>query len=141
MNFNNLAKIYFAAFCGVVLTLVLIFTGWFKPINDLFDHCWTGSASASTWLQKLRGNNYWVAATSSPKLRRYCLVTSWAITHVTLYAIIGFLFPTLFWPTFLVGVAYEIMEWIALDCHDILDLAWNSMGFFIGATLRGILSK
>jgi hypothetical protein len=138
----SVAQIYFVALVGVITVILLGYSNTFKPLNELFEHCWTGSVQSGGWLQRLRGGNYWISVTEDQRIKRssrYCLMTTWAITHIVLYAIIGFLFPTLFWPTFMIGVAYEVMEWITFDCHDVLDLVWNSIGFLIGASIRTFL--
>lgn len=135
----TLAQVYFIALLAVIGTVLLGYTTWLKPLNVLFEHCWTGSTTSGGWLQTLRGGNYWISVTDDQKIKRnsrYCLVTTWALTHVILYAIIGFLFPNMFWLTFMIGLLYEVMEWVLLDCHDVLDLGWNSIGFLIGASLR-----
>ena len=135
----SLAQVYFVAFIAVITVIYLGYTNTFKPLNELFEFCWTGTSAAGGWLQRLRGGNYWISVTDDQQIKRsprYCLVTTWALTHIILYAIIGFLFPTMFWPTFFIGVLYEIMEHITLDCHDVLDLVWNSLGFFIGMLIH-----
>ena len=135
---KEIASVYIASFFGVIIMLVIIFTGWVKPLNEFFDKCWVGESNDHV-LQALRGNNYWMSLTEKPK-PRFCLFTTWALTHVILYAIIGFMYPTMFWPAFLIGVGFEILEWVTFDCHDILDIVWNSVGFFLGAMLKLLLS-
>ncbi len=63
---------------------------------------------------------------------KYCLLSLWALTHIFLYMLIGFFCPDLFIPSFIIGVIYEIVEKYALDCHDVLDIFYNSLGFGIG---------
>lgn len=136
-------SIYFLAFILVVTTVSIVYSGWFKPLSEFFQTCWLGDGphNLKEWIQQLRGNNYWVEPKDSGTRRRYCLITSWSVSHILLYAIIGYCFPSLFWQTLLIGVGYEIMEWMTLDCHDVLDIAWNSLGFVIGMTIRGILKR
>jgi len=63
---------------------------------------------------------------------KYCLLTLWALTHVFLYMLIGFFCPDLFIPSFIIGVLYEIIEKYSYECHDVLDIVYNSVGFGIG---------
>lgn len=68
--------------------------------------------------------------------RRYCLMTLWAFTHVWLYIIIGFYCPKLFLASFFVGILFECFEGYFFQCHDLLDIGFNSLGFFIGYYLQ-----
>lgn len=131
----NLISVYLIALLAVVLGLSVVYSQFSKPLSKLFQTCWVGDTDKPTWLQKLRGNNYWLS-TGGTQQPRYCLITSWAISHVALYAIIGYMFPDLFWQSLLIGIMYELLEWCTLDCHDVLDIGWNSLGFLIGATLK-----
>lgn len=104
-------------------------------LNNLFQRCWfRGGLDTNKWkwLQELRGGNYYLLTMDKPK---YCLLTTWGITHVLLYALIGFLYPNMFWPTLAIGIAFEVAE-TYLDCHDVLDIMWNSLGFAIGVYLN-----
>lgn len=68
--------------------------------------------------------------------RRYCLMTMWAFTHMWLYLIIGFYCPKLFFASFFVGVLFEYFEGYFFQCHDALDIVFNSLGFLIGYQLQ-----
>ncbi len=140
---RNLIKIYFIALIATLLTVAVIFSGKLQPLNRVAEVCWIDGFKKGEpnnlvlkWLSQFRGKNYWLTPERTPQ--RYCLVTSWALTHIALYAIIGYFFPKFFWQTFAIGVTFEIGEWITLDCHDILDVLWNSIGFGIGATLLAL---
>jgi uncharacterized membrane protein AbrB (regulator of aidB expression) len=63
---------------------------------------------------------------------KYCILSLWALTHIFLYMLIGFFCPDLFIPSFIIGVIYEIFEKYSFDCHDVLDIFYNSLGFGIG---------
>ncbi len=68
--------------------------------------------------------------------RKYCLVTFWSMSHIILYALIGFFCPSLFLPSFVSGVIWEGIEKKFCNCHDLVDILYNSMGFGIGYILN-----
>lgn len=84
-----------------------------------------------------RGKNYFVGGQNDPEELSKCLVTFWGATHFCLYFVLGMVAPDLFWPTFFAGVAFEIYEYHALDCHDTFDIILNSAGFLAGRAARG----
>jgi hypothetical protein len=67
---------------------------------------------------------------------KYCILSLWALTHIFLYMLIGFFCPDLFIPSFLIGVIYEIVEKYSFECHDALDIFYNSLGFGIGFAIN-----
>ena len=131
----KLVNVYFFALLAVFLCISVVYAQWLKPLSSLFQTCWFGEKPLTSWMQKLRGNNYWLS-TGGTQQQKYCLITSWAVSHVVLYAIIGYMFPNMFWHTLLIGISYEILEWCTLECHDVLDIVWNSVGFLIGAAIK-----
>ena len=84
-----------------------------------------------------RGKNYYIGGNNSPEEMSKCLVTFWGATHFALYFVLGMVAPDLFWPTFVVGVAFEAYEYHAFDCHDAFDIVLNSAGFLAGRAARG----
>lgn len=133
----KLGQIYLVALIATIGGCLVLFSGRAKALERLFNKCWIGNGKDWFSLGKWRGKNY--SLTPTKAMEKYCFMTSWAITHLILYAIIGFLFPKMFWTSFFVGVVFEIAEWLTLDCHDLLDLFWNSLGFFIGAGAKVML--
>lgn len=133
----KLSQIYLVALIATIICCVVLFSGRAKSLENIFQKCWVGEGKDWFNLGKWRGKNY--TLTLSGAMKKYCFMTSWAITHLILYAIIGFFFPKMFWTAFLVGVLFELSEWFLLDCHDVLDLFWNSLGFFIGAGAKVLL--
>jgi hypothetical protein len=65
-----------------------------------------------------------------------CLTTFWSASHFALYLALGMFAPSLFWQTFAIGATFEFYEKYAFDCHDVLDVAYNSAGFLIGKMAR-----
>ena len=68
--------------------------------------------------------------------RKYCLVTFWSMSHIILYTLIGFFCPSLFIPSFAIGVIWEGLEKKFCNCHDLVDIMYNSIGFGIGYILN-----
>jgi hypothetical protein len=133
---NGLILIYAISFAISFLIVFVLSTRASKSgiLNRIFQQCWIKGGldtPVTKWIQTLRGGNYYLLTVDKPK---YCLLTTWGIAHILLYALIGFLYPTYFWPTLAVGIAFEVAE-AYLDCHDVLDIMWNSIGFMVGAIL------
>ena len=68
--------------------------------------------------------------------KKYCIFTMWSAMHLLFYIFLGYHCPSLFCATLLLGVAFEIFEYFAFDCHDMLDIVYNSCGFGIGYLLK-----
>jgi hypothetical protein len=103
-------------------------------------------------LTSIRGDNYYsmtnLCKTVSEedkklyeKRHKRCLVSIWAFTHICLYIVIGFYCPNLFIQTVLLGIFFEYMEKIHSNCHDALDILFNSIGFGIGYQLNKYIFK
>ena len=75
------------------------------------------------------------------KNQEYCLVSLWALTHTYLYIIIGFFCPNLFIESLIIGALFEYFEKVKWDCHDGLDVIFNSFGFIIGYLLNKFILK
>jgi hypothetical protein len=94
------------------------------------------------WLKKWRGYNYFYMDLNHPNykeisdLKDVCPVTIWSICHIVMYAIIGFIAPKLFWPMWIFGVIFEMIEYLAGPSQCPLDLGWNFLGLLIGISIR-----
>jgi len=88
-----------------------------------------------------RGNNYYISAMNSKKQDdlQKCLITFWGTTHFVLYVLIGYFCPNCFWESFIIGVLFELYEYHAFNCHDLLDIVLNTSGFFVGKLIRRYL--
>ena len=101
----------------------------------------------SSWTEKItlrRGSGSFITIGKNKKVNkdetmRYCVFTMWAATHVITYMFLGFFCPSLFWLTFIIGTLFEIFECFTFDCHDILDIFYNTIGFGIGYLIQKIL--
>jgi hypothetical protein len=56
-----------------------------------------------------------------------------------MYAVIGYFAPDLFFPTLIAGAAFEYVEHRWFGCADVLDIGWNTLGFFLGRSARMIV--
>ena len=70
--------------------------------------------------------------------RKYCLVTFWSLSHIILYTLVGFFCPSLFIPSFVLGIIWEGLEKRFCNCHDLVDIMYNSIGFGIGYILNNL---
>lgn len=104
------------------------------------------------WLTSSRGKNYYTITDNKKKTTKkeeeehnnkhsYCLVSLWAITHVCLYTVIGFVCPDLFIESFIFGALFEYFEKYKWSCHDSLDVIFNSIGFLIGYIINRVYKK
>lgn len=65
-----------------------------------------------------------------------CVLSYWGISHFILFMIFGMIAPSFFVPTLIFGILFEILEHYVWDCGDILDVAWNSLGFLTGMCIH-----
>lgn len=140
-SYQVLAFIYGISF------VLLLFTGFvflgFPNIRKIFDHCFISSPPALyDFVKNYRGSHYYLRPQIEyTDAQQRCLYTSWALTHTILYFIIGFILPDMFWQSLIVGIIFEYLEDMQQDCHDILDVIWNSIGFILGAGFRRYFFK
>ena len=136
---------------GSLLWLISVFSKLeYKNTDYIYKHtnkCLVRSQNkVNDWLVNIRGKAYLKMSNNSKLYDKYssiynankqfCLVTIWSFTHIVLYMILGFFCPALFWLTFIIGIFFEIGECIFADCHDVMDLVYNSLGFGIGKLLN-----
>lgn len=88
-------------------------------------------------LTQYRGDNYFIESIVYDLSN--CLATFWSVTHFVFFAVLGFIEPLLFWTFFLIGVGFESMEYYVLDCHDWLDIGYNTLGLLTGMFLHKLL--
>ena len=119
-----------------------------NKVNKIIHHCYVLHISPFIkWLTSSRGKNYYTIINKrinneneynineeeeNNKKQKYCLVSLWAIAHVFTYMVIGFFCPNLFIQSFICGALFEFYEKYTWDCHDKLDVIFNSIGFVIG---------
>lgn len=91
----------------------------------------------------LRGGQYYIGEMTEEKRKslRGCAMTFWSASHFCLYFALGFFAPSLFWLTFSTGVAFEFYENMQFDCHDVLDVAYNTAGFIAGRACNRALAR
>ena len=142
VEMRRMIKVYLWCGLAVVFVFSLIYSGFSPTLENMFQRCWvTYDVDKSPTIQKIisnhRGSQYWLNPPSfdDKKLPKNCLITSWAVSHMTFYAILGYMFPSRFAEAFVGGVLFELLEWKLFDCHCILDLMWSSIGFVLGAAL------
>lgn len=103
-----------------------------SSLNILHERCIRQATVSQRHFLKARGSNYILGDDDKSASLNNCLLTFWGSAHVLLYLFIGYFCPRRFYLTFWIGVIFEIYEWYVLDCADLLDLFWNSIGFFVG---------
>ena len=69
-----------------------------------------------------------------------CAVTAWNLLHVLMGAYFGYFTPDLFWPFVVATTYWEVLE-AQVGCHDLLDPAWNILGFVAGCGARVCLAR
>jgi len=116
-----------------------------KKINSnlftIMDKCFIGTPGyLESYVRAGRGSNYYLNNSFS-NIPSKCLVTGWALSHVILYMVLGYVLPNMFWETLFIGILWEIVECIFYKCHDIMDVLWNSIGFIIGMILYKLFKE
>lgn len=144
---RSLARVYVLSAVAGAAVLAVIYVGAFPALENAFQQCWKTydprtriGGAIDAVIQRHRGSNYWMAPPNvdESKLPKHCVATSWSVSHIVLYALLGYWFPKRFWLTFIVGVLYEVLEWRLVRAHDALDIVWNSIGFFIGSAMASL---
>ncbi|SIP86165.1 Hypothetical protein PACV_452 [Pacmanvirus A23] len=107
-----------------------------QSVNKVHESCILNCSVAKPILDKTRGPNYYIGEENDPSLNN-CLMTFWSLSHMFFYAILGAIFPEMFWETMTIGVGFELYEKYTFGCEDYLDfLVYNPVGFGIGYLLR-----
>lgn len=107
-----------------------------SKINILHQHCFLKGKHLLP-----RGKNYYMTPFTTDEMKKRtdnCILTFWGLTHVILYAFLGYFCPDLFLETFIAGFMFEAFEAQYYDCHDLFDIFLNTLGFGIGWTLRSL---
>lgn len=103
-------------------------------------------------MQMMRGDNYDLAdesmgisvkqtaaasaAENTPKKQSgRALVTWFHVSHFALYAVLGFCAPGRWAWALGISAVWETVE-VFWRCHDMMDLAWNALGYACGMALR-----
>lgn len=93
-----------------------------------------------------RGSDYYVISANRASEKELikkdapqAAITCWSISHIILYAILGFIAPKCIAEIFVLGVLFEAFE-STIKCHCMLDLCWNGLGLVFGCMLRSIIS-
>lgn len=86
------------------------------------------------YLTQFRGKAYNMVGPNHKKYD-FCVMTYWNLTHLLLYTVMGFFCPDLFIEAIGIGLIFELAEYKMFDCHDVLDLFYNAVGFIIGRSL------
>lgn len=113
--------------------------GWRKRLTEVHESCVVCvNGEAGKALTSGRGKEYYIGATTPEKRERLecCVVTFWGLAHFAFFLLVGFVCPDLFWPAFAIGCGFEAYEKVRFDCHDLLDIIWNTVGFATGRALR-----
>src|SRR5271169_2982863 len=109
-------------------------TGWCEEVNKVHESCILGCNEYTKALTAGRGSDYIIGDNGATNERiSNCLVTFWGLTHFMLFAMVGFIAPWLFWEMFAVGCLFELYESYRFNCHDVLDVGLNTLGFLAGA--------
>lgn len=114
---------------------------YLKKIDFVHESCYTNICNAD--FSNTRGNNYYIDVMdqNKQKLLKTCFMTFWGLSHFVLYSFLGYFAPDLFLETFMIGVAFEGLEKYKYDCHDLLDIGFNSVGFLFGRSLNRSIYK
>ena len=129
-TYSNLLIAYALFF----VALMVIYAYRDVSFVDRFTRVCVAQCPERVWafISPYRGNNYYIGK----KTRDRCLVTIWSVTHYLMYMVLGYLFPNMFWETFALGLLFEVVEAATIDCHDIMDVVWNTLGFITGRYIR-----
>lgn len=126
------------AYCLVFAPSLVGETGWKGDLNTIHESCVCENVSPLDKLS-IRGEKYFIGSPEASERAKKCMITFWGFTHASLYTLLGFLFPDLFFETFAIGVGFELYEKEKYDCHDTFDILLNSGGFLFGAVVSSFI--
>ncbi len=128
-------RLYIRLCCGFVLA---IFSVWYSlyvitgTFMEQFHH--TCIIKAKNVGARTRGASYQLSSRTTGYFK-HCLLTQWNVIHAFTYFLFGLLFPNQFILFLTIGILFEIYEAIVYDCHDVMDIAVNSLGYVCGSQL------
>lgn len=144
-QFIIMSGFYFFAFvlCYVINQLLATEHEYNSGLNKFIYEClFSSETKISKLLTSSRGTEYYLTLPKYKYLnKKNCLVSMWAFTHLGLYTMIGLFCPDLFYCSLVVGILFELSEYITKDCHDILDVVFNTIGFGIGYQINRFFLK
>ena len=109
-----------------------------SKLNAAHEDCLFGLCvpSVQATLQATRGKKYIITEGENSDRLKSCLVTFWSFSHFLLYFVLGLVLPHMFLEVFFIGLAFELYEYKKFQCHDALDILFNTTGFLAGRTVR-----
>jgi hypothetical protein len=135
----------------IILSIAYIFCFIFTPLIDntkgnsitetitkLHRMCYLecNSKNCQDIITNFRGENYLLTDVDLDKNNiKNCIITFWGVTHILLYLLLSFLFPSFYIEFFIIGIVFEIYEYYFCKCHDIMDIFLNAFGIIIGKYL------
>jgi hypothetical protein len=119
--------------CLIIHYLSSVNHSYKTGLNKYIQEClYSSDSNLTKLLTSSRGTEYYLISEKYKNTHnKTCLVSIWAFTHIFLYMMIGVYCPNLFFPSLIVGVLFELGEKV-FNCHDVLDVIFNSIGFGIG---------
>lgn len=72
---------------------------------------------------------------------KYSVFTYWHLVHIWHYIGLGIFAPRLLPFVIVFGILFELFELKTCNCHDPLDILYNSLGFGIGVLLNFIIFR
>lgn len=118
----------------------------FTKLNEIHEGCMIGCDGQNTQCQEQHQKKWWTSLTQYRGKNYYigidktvnpsCFATFWSSSHFVLYFFLGYTAPDYFWTTFMIGALFECYEYQYYDCHDLLDIGFNTTGFLLGKLLR-----
>jgi hypothetical protein len=126
-----------------IFDICAMLTSRFKWAVDAHKWCWKKCDKKNPlcgMLAKARGDHYYLGETeldyrSQINDSKFCWLGSWHISHILTHACLGFFTENL-WLSLGAGIGFEFYEMLRFDCHDSLDIVWNTVGFFLGYMIK-----
>jgi len=108
-----------------------------QKITKINESCIFGCNECKKYT-KTRGGEYFINSMDQKKEEeiKRCVLTFWGFSHYLTYIIVGYLFPSMFIESMILGIAFEYFEYVVYQCHDGLDIVYNGLGFLTGQYLR-----
>jgi hypothetical protein len=129
--YNSAEGLWLTYCLNVVILAIVYATPVFK---ETMNYCAVKLPdSTHSFTHDWRGRNYLL--NQADKTASDCFLTRWNVAHFVSYVFCGFCCPKWKWFSIVIGILFEVLEWVIAECQDVTDIVVNSLGCLTGAKL------
>lgn len=104
----------------------------YQIVKDIDQFCFFNcdNEKCKKYTKSTRGDQYYLSGNDAYS----CLFTVWELSHIIFHIFIGYYLDLRY--SLLVGIPFEIFEYIQYDCENYMDITYNTIGAVIGGCIR-----